>query len=230
MSLFNNYESELKQTFKIIRDKIPEWKASGKKKAIADSIQAELEIAQDTIDTMNLIVQSTHNGDSLRQKVKTHESTLESISDEWQRCRLLEDPDREKMSTGMVTLHKTSERLTEIERIGLESEEIGTNTVGRLKGDNVKLTKSYEEMMEIGSNVTLSRSILGRMTRRAIYSKLILTIIIVVQILAMATIIFVKWLRPLFTSPSAAPTSAPTVAPTVSPTHAPTSPTAVAPV
>ena len=52
MSLFNNYESELKQTFKIIRDKIPEWKAQGKKKAIADQIQAELEIAQDTIDTM----------------------------------------------------------------------------------------------------------------------------------------------------------------------------------
>jgi len=106
MSLFNNYESELKQTFKIIRDKIPEWKTQGKRKATADQIQAELEIAQDTIDTMNLIVQSTHNGDSLRQKVKAHELTLENVTEEWQRCRLLEDPDREKMTGGLTTLKK----------------------------------------------------------------------------------------------------------------------------
>jgi len=115
--------------------------------------------------------------------------------------------------------------MADIERIGLESEEIGNSTVGRLRSDNEKLGKSYEEMVEIGSHVTQSRSILGRMTRRAVYSKLILMIIIVAEILALAIIIFFKWIRPLIGSKTNAPTMAPTMSPTISPTSfAPISP------
>lgn len=223
MSLFNDYESELKQTFKLIREKIAEWKTVVNKRTVADQIQAELEVAQDTIDNMHLIVQSTHNGEQLRQKVKGYEKTLGEVRDEWQRSRLLvEDPQREKMSGGLQTLKKTSERIAEAERLGLESEEIGRMTAERLRSDNTKLEDAYDEMNEIGGNVTHSRSILGRMTRRAIYSKLILTLIIVAQILAIIVIIGVKWIRPLINRNTNAPTMAPTLAPTMSPTFQPT--------
>jgi hypothetical protein len=56
------------------------------------------------------------------------------------------------------------------------------------------------------------------MTRRAIYSKLILTIIIVVEILAIAIIIGVKWISPLLPRHTPAPTAPPTMMPTMLPT------------
>jgi len=219
MSLFNDYESELQETFTLIRNKIPEWQQT-KKQTTAGQVESEFEIARDTLDNMNQIVQSTHNAEALRSKVKSHESTFQNLREQWERARLLTDPNRQQFKDGMVTLKKTSERIAEIDRIAAESEEIGSKTVGRLKDDNAKLEGAYDEMMEMGGNITTSRSILGRMTRRAIYSKLILSVIIIVQILAIVIIIGVKWIYPIFKkySPTEGPTTFPTSLPTVSPT------------
>jgi hypothetical protein len=50
--------------------------------------------------------------------VKTYESSLESVIEEWERARLLSDPNREKMAGGMTTLKKTSERLVWFDSLG----------------------------------------------------------------------------------------------------------------
>jgi hypothetical protein len=51
MSLFNDYESEFKQTVNLIKEKIIEWKAS-KKQTIAVQIQTELDVAKDALGNM----------------------------------------------------------------------------------------------------------------------------------------------------------------------------------
>jgi hypothetical protein len=71
MSLFNDYESEFKQTVNLIKEKITEWKAS-KKQTIAVQIQTELDVAKDALENMVLVIISSRSCSFLESRRKEY--------------------------------------------------------------------------------------------------------------------------------------------------------------
>lgn len=201
MNLFDTYENEFKEATTTIKGKIAEFTRT-KDRKVASQVDSELDVARDTLENMKLVVTSTFGGDSLAARVKGYKSELEQLHESWQRARLMGGA--EKWAGGTAQLQKTSKDLQETKQIARETEEIGMGALNTLYRDRQVLEGAAHEMDNIGGGVTEARSILSSMSRKIIYSKLILIFIIIVEFLGIAAIVFFKWILPLinaFTPP-----------------------------
>eukprot|EP01122_Echinamoeba_exundans_P005031 TRINITY_DN15213_c0_g1_i1.p1 TRINITY_DN15213_c0_g1~~TRINITY_DN15213_c0_g1_i1.p1 ORF type:complete len:246 (+),score=61.31 TRINITY_DN15213_c0_g1_i1:169-906(+) len=239
MELFRNYQREFESTVQGIQKKFTQCGSlSGeRRKAMLQEIQLDLDSARELVDQMRQTITTFKGGDQLRSTVKVHERELERWVDElrrlqlgvgrevtmpsnesdWtnasadQRTRLLQDRER---------LGKTSEHINETQRIMIDTQAIGENTLVDLRNQREKLERGNASLDEVDGNISKARSLLNMMKRRVITNKLILVFIIILLLLAEGLIVYFRWIKPLVennTAPSAPPTNSP-VAPPPPPT------------
>jgi len=170
------------------------------KRQILKEIETEFDIAQDSIEQMQMVAKSTFGGQSLETKVKKFRQQLATLQEEalkYGNAPNAQEQQRSKIMVGKDTIDKTGKRIDDSFRVALDSEETGGETLRVLVGDREKLQSTLEEMEVIDDTVNRSRNILNSMGTRIITNKIILSFIIVVLIVAILTIVYFKWVQPL---------------------------------
>lgn len=184
-------------------------------------IEQEFEVANDTIRNMNLIVETAFGQQKsiLSGKLKGYKQQIEKLLQDWQRYNSA-DKTRSKILQGNRLMDSTTDRINDTHRIALDTEDIGTSTLGKLKSDREKLEALDTELDVIDTNVDRARTIIGAMGRRVVTNKLILFLIIILLIAANLATIYFRWIAPHL--PASTPRPTPTPTPTPTPALTPT--------
>jgi len=188
-----DYEEDLTQEVPAIVT-LPSLVNTDKSKAIGRQIETEIDVARDILVNMQTVVNSTYGGDALASRVKKYRTELDQLAESWARARLMGGS--EKWASGTQMLARTSKNIEEAKALGKESEELGDYALGKLRDDRVKLEGAALEMETLGYDVTTARSVLSAISRKIIYSKLILICVICVEFIGIGIIIFVRWIWP----------------------------------
>lgn len=81
MNLYDTYENEFELSVSTLRDLIAEFKTTRSPKT-AKQIESELEVAKDTLENMELVIQSTSKK-HLAGKVDDHRRVIGRIENDW---------------------------------------------------------------------------------------------------------------------------------------------------
>eukprot|EP00035_Acanthoeca_spectabilis_P020275 m.432009 g.432009 ORF g.432009 m.432009 type:complete len:227 (-) comp17377_c0_seq1:102-782(-) len=100
-----------------------------------------------------------------------------------QRSRLLDNDDR---------LNRTSDRISNAQRIGEESEAIGAGVLSELGTQRETIIRVGGKVSNVDSNLGKSRRILNAMSRRIMTNHLIMVLIIIVLIAILGLVIYLK--------------------------------------
>jgi hypothetical protein len=73
------------------------------------------------------------------------------------------------------------------------SEAVGTETLEELERQRGQLQQADEGLHMIDSQMERSRSVMGRMARRAASSKIVLAVIIVLLLIGIGLVIWLRW-------------------------------------
>jgi len=95
------------------------------------------------------------------------------------------------------TLDDTSERLARIHKTSLQNEEIGHDIKDALAEDREVLERARRKVRSVNENIDSSRRILSGMAVRLVTNKIILCVIILIELLGIALIVYVKWIHKL---------------------------------
>lgn len=89
----------------------------------------------------------------------------------------------------------TKQRLRNAIMISQQSEQLGTETLADLHDQRAKLEAVGEDLYVIDENMGKSRRILAGMARRALTSKIVLVIIIILLLGAIGLVLYLRWGR-----------------------------------
>lgn len=185
--LFSNYEAELKLVQADLSqklDQIPELSGEPRKAAVAQAERA-LDEAKEMLDSMRLEKQNIPQ--NLKQKVnqrfRNYESDvdaakrkLRSMQDDKQALfgkRYMDNPgadeqleQRQQLLSGTDRLERSSGRLRESQRIALETEDIGRNTLADLSRQRETIEHTRGTLLESEGYTDRSNKTLKGMARR----------------------------------------------------------------
>jgi len=222
MDLFDQYEMELTHKIAVIRQRINQLSSfqGEKKKVVITETEIQLESVREIYNKMDQLAKNTsrERARKLQQKLRTFEGDLTRLQRDLQHASLLtsnnlggpsnnfRDPynddyqvkeldHRQKILAGTAKLDETSERLSNVQRIGAETEHIGVTILGEMHGQTRQLEGVRDNLDLVGDNVTKGRRILSSMGRRVVTNKLILVLIILVLLLTNGLIIYFKWIN-----------------------------------
>ncbi|ORY11596.1 t-SNARE [Clohesyomyces aquaticus] len=213
---FGSYEAE----FKLVQadlnqqlDEIPELSGEPRKASIRKAERA-LEEAKELIGQMRLEmpnIPATSKSKS-KQRLRNFESDvdgaerkLKSLSDDRKAlfgARYTDNPttddqleQRQQLLSGTERLGRSSGRLRESQRIALETEEIGRNTLGDLHTQREQITRTRQTLLESESYTDRSIKTLRGMARRMATNRIITIAIITVLVLLIIAVVFSKFRR-----------------------------------
>lgn len=187
--LFSSYEAELKLLQADLSqklDQIPELQAEPRKAAIAQAERA-LEEAKEILDSMRLEKQNipANSKQKVNQRFRNYESDvdaakrkLNSLKDDRSALfgkRYTDSPDggadaqleqRQQLLSGTERLERSSGRLRESQRIALETEDIGRNTLADLSRQRETIEHTRSTLLESEGYTDRSNKTLKGMARR----------------------------------------------------------------
>lgn len=185
--LFSNYEAELKLVQADVSqklDQIPELSGEPRKSAIAQAERA-LEEAKELLDSMRLEKQNIPQASKVKvnQRFRNYESDvdaakrkLKSLQDDRQALfgkRYTDNPteddqlaQRQQLLSGTDRLERSSGRLRESQRIALETEDIGRNTLADLSRQRETIEHTRGTLLESEGYTDRSNKTLKGMARR----------------------------------------------------------------
>lgn len=186
--LFSNYEAELKLVQADISqklDQIPELSGEQRKAYVAQAERA-LEEARELLDSMRLEKQNIPQASKVKvnQRFRNYESDvdaakrkLKSLSDDGRRelfgKRYTDNPtqddqleQRQQLLGGTDRLERSSGRLRESQRIALETEDIGRNTLADLSRQRETIEHTRGTLLESEGYTDRSNKTLKGMARR----------------------------------------------------------------
>lgn len=185
--LFGNYEAELKLVQADVSqklDQIPELSGEPRKAAIAQAERA-LEEANELLDSMRLEKQNLPQSSKVKinQRFRNYESDvdaarrkLKSLQDDRQALfgkRYTDNPtqddqleQRQQLLSGTDRLERSSGRLRESQRIALETEDIGRNTLADLSRQRETIEHTRGTLLESEGYTDRSNKTLKGMARR----------------------------------------------------------------
>ena len=189
--LFSNYEAELKLVQADLSqklDQISELSGEPRKAAVAQAERA-LEEANEILDSMRLEKQNIpqNSKQKVNQRFRNYESDvdaakrkLKSTQDDKQRLlgnRYTDNPaqddqleQRQQLLSGTDRLERSSGRLRESQRVALETEDIGRNTLADLSRQRETIEHTRGTLLESEGYTDRSNKTLKGMTRRYIPS------------------------------------------------------------
>ncbi|KAI4719794.1 vesicle transport V-snare protein [Aureobasidium sp. EXF-10727] len=212
--LFNNYEAELKLVQADLNqklDQLPEL-AGEERKAAVGRAQRSLEEATEILDSMRLEKENlpanqktktnqrfrnyTHDIDMAKQKLKSLSSDKSALFGR----RYTDNPtgddqleQRQQLLSGTDRLDRSSGRLRESQRIALETEDIGRNTLADLARQREVIEHSRDVLLEGEGYTDRSNKTLKQMARRMATNKIITIAIITVLVLLILAVIISKF-------------------------------------
>lgn len=185
--LFSNYEAELKLVQADVSqklDQIPELSGEPRKSAIAQAERA-LEEAKELLDSMRLEKQNIPQASKVKvnQRFRNYESDvdaakrkLKGLQDDRQALfgkRYTDNPteddqlvQRQQLLSGTDRLERSSGRLRESQRIALETEDIGRNTLADLSRQRETIEHTRGTLLESEGYTDRSNKTLKGMARR----------------------------------------------------------------
>lgn len=186
--LFSNYEAELKLVQADISqklDQIPEVSGEQRKAHVAQAERA-LEEARELLDSMRLEKQNIPQASKVKinQRFRNYESDvdaakrkLKALSDDGRRelfgKRYTDNPtqdgqleQRQQLLGGTDRLERSSGRLRESQRIALETEDIGRNTLADLSRQRETIEHTRGTLLESEGYTDRSNKTLKGMARR----------------------------------------------------------------
>ncbi|KAF7185237.1 Vesicle transport v-SNARE protein vti1 [Pseudocercospora fuligena] len=212
--LFSNYEAELKLVQADVSqklDQIPELSGEPRKSAIAQAERA-LEEAKELLDSMRLEKQNIPQASKVKvnQRFRNYESDvdaakrkLKSLQDDRQALfgkRYTDNPteddqlaQRQQLLSGTDRLERSSGRLRESQRIALETEDIGRNTLADLSRQRETIEHTRSTLLESEGYTDRSNKTLKGMARRMATNKIITVAIIAVLVILIIAVIVSKF-------------------------------------
>ncbi|XP_073996853.1 vesicle transport through interaction with t-SNAREs 1b [Rhodnius prolixus] len=106
-----------------------------------------------------------------------------------------EQRQREALLEGRAALERTSESLRNSERAAVETEAVGTSVLNELNDQRETLLRASNRLTNIDSTISSSRKLLILMKVRVFTNKLLLILIILIEIIILACLIYLKFLR-----------------------------------
>ncbi|KAF2803168.1 vesicle transport v-snare protein VTI1 [Mytilinidion resinicola] len=211
---FSSYEAELKLVQADLNqklDQIPELSGEPRKAAVRAAERA-LEEANEIIDQMRIekpnipapakskINQRFRNYES---DIDSHKRKLKSLSDDRKALfgsRYTDAPNtddqleqRQQLLSGTDRLERSSGRLRESQRIALETEDIGRNTLADLSRQRETIEHTRGTLLESESYTDRSIKTLRGMARRMATNRIITIAIITVLVLLIVAVIVSKF-------------------------------------
>ncbi|XP_048456110.1 vesicle transport through interaction with t-SNAREs homolog 1B [Rhincodon typus] len=129
------------------------------------------------------------NGYGLRSDVKYTEYSAENEQSNYlaaQRALLLQGTD---------SLNRATQSIDCSHRIAAETDQIGSDIIEELGGQREQLERSKDRLINTGDNLSRSRKILRSMSRRVMTNKLLLGIIILLEVVILAAVVYLKFFR-----------------------------------
>ncbi|KAI9686817.1 MAG: hypothetical protein M1820_010552 [Bogoriella megaspora] len=212
--LFSSYEAELKLIQADLNqklDQIPELSGEPRKAAVAQAERA-LEEANEMLDSLRLEKQNIPQ--SLKPKTnarfRNHESDVDALK---RRLASLSsdkaalfgsrytdddsvDPQqeqRQQLLSGTDRLERSSGRLRDAQRMGLETEQIGANTLADLNRQREQIQNTREHLLESEGYTDRSIKTLRGMARRMATNRVITIAIITVLVILIIAIVVSKF-------------------------------------
>ncbi|KAK5169959.1 t-SNARE [Cryomyces antarcticus] len=212
--LFGSYEAELKLVQADLNQKLDQiLELSGEpRKAAVRQAERALEEANELLDSMRLEKQNipANLKSKINQRFRNHESDvdsakrkLKSLSDDRKALfgnRYQDNPtsddqleQRQQLLSGTERLGRSSGRLRESQRIALETEDIGRNTLADLGRQRETIENTRNTLLESEGYTDRSIKTLRGMARRMATNKIITIAIITVLVLLIVAVIVSKF-------------------------------------
>merc|ERR1712065_116938 len=210
MSLFEEYASDFGDiTLDISRNvyKIPSLSGGDKRNAIAD--------AQSQLDEAESVPRSEANRyqakltecevalAKLKKELKDAKIALPKSEDA--RSALMGDYDEEiaqrsldqrgRLLDSTARLHRDSERIQDIQRIALETEDTGGEILSTLGENREQIKRMHSNLHVADANIGRGGRFVRTMARRTIVTRLIIAGIIIFLVLTIFLVIYFKWIK-----------------------------------
>ncbi|PVI05984.1 V-snare-domain-containing protein [Periconia macrospinosa] len=212
---FGGYEAELKLVQADLNQQIEQIKeTTGEpRKAAISRAERALEEADELIGQMRLEKSNIpanlkskyntrfrnfeHDLDTSKRKLESYASDRSKLFGD----RYSDNPDssdvqleqRQQLLSGTDRLHRSSNRLTAAQRMALETEQIGTGTLGELHRQREQIVHTHETLLNSESYTDRSIKTLKGMARRMATNRIITIAIITVLVLLIIAVIFSKF-------------------------------------
>ncbi|KAK4507099.1 hypothetical protein PRZ48_000833 [Zasmidium cellare] len=212
--LFSNYEAELKLVQADVSqklDQIPELQGEPRKAAIAQAERA-LEEAKELLDSMRLEKQNIPQASKVKANLRfrNYESDvdaakrkLKSLQEDRSALfgkRYTDNPtqddqleQRQQLLSGTDRLERSSGRLRESQRIALETEDIGRDTLADLGRQREVIEHARGNLLESEGYTDRSNKTLKGMARRMATNKIITVAIITVLVILIIAVVVSKF-------------------------------------
>jgi len=213
--LFSNYEAELKLVQADISQKLEQIPAlSGEpRKAALSQVERLLEEASELLDSMRLEKQNLPAAAKVQinQRFRNHESDVDGARRKWKSLaddrraalfgkRYTDSPtgddqleQRQQLLSGTERLERSSGRLRESQRIALETEDIGRNTLADLSRQREVIEHTRGTLLDSEGYTDRSNKTLKQMARRMATNKIVTISIITVLVLLIIAVIVSKF-------------------------------------
>ncbi|XP_016325419.1 vesicle transport through interaction with t-SNAREs homolog 1B-like [Sinocyclocheilus anshuiensis] len=96
---------------------------------------------------------------------------------------------------GTESLNNASKSIERSQRIAAETDQIGTDIIEELGEQRDQLDRTRDRLVHTGENLSRSRKILRAMSRRLITNKLLLSVIIIMELVILAGVVYLKFFR-----------------------------------
>jgi uncharacterized protein involved in exopolysaccharide biosynthesis len=144
----------------------------------------------------------SHEASQLQGRFQRHKENLANLRQQLASARNKKDKDelfasgqnaqREKMLTNNQILQETGDVLDSANRIAVETEALGNDTVHALKKQRKQIQDIGEKVNDVGANVTRADRLVLTMNNRRICIKLIMMLTILLLTIAFGIVLYIK--------------------------------------
>ncbi|XP_072389902.1 vesicle transport through interaction with t-SNAREs homolog 1B [Diabrotica undecimpunctata] len=106
-----------------------------------------------------------------------------------------EEHNRQILFQGTAALERTGESLARSTQIAIETEAVGTEVISELDSQREALLRTRNRLGDANEELRNAKSTLKAMGRNVLYNKLILILIIILEILILAAICFIRFIK-----------------------------------
>lgn len=202
--LFKGYENDFSKHIASANKKIALLPSAPKPDNLLTEAKADLQDAERWLRQMEseLVSMPAQLSSQYQPRLKRHQENLmqikKSLSSEQTRKQKIDlmgkaGPDgREKLLTSNEILQDSGDTIERTYRLGLESEQIASETMGNLKSQRHQIQKINEKVNDVGSNVNKAQRVITSMNTRRLWLKVLMIIIILMLVIGNCVALYLK--------------------------------------
>ena len=204
MEIYKDHEKEFSKCISTANRKLAMMSSEDSSDYIYNDTKQSLDEAGRIISMMenDLRGLGSHESSQLQGRFQRHKETLANVRQQLMSARDKRDKEdlmasgqntqREKMMTNNQILQETGDVLDSAQRIAIETEALGNDTVHTLKKQRKQIQDIGEKVNDVGANVTRADRVVLTMNNRRICIKLIMIVTILLLTIAFGITLYIK--------------------------------------